>query len=142
MIAILHAIANTPKQIQSTEIESSSWIQDFLQKCSTTLSPIQRASLLENDTVIESYHESATNHVTNQTTRPDINAVTDMHFASFVCVDDRLYELDGRLSNPICHGKTSQDYLLKNSCSIVGKWMDADVDELRFTMLALCEVQS
>lgn len=139
-IAILHALANTPKHIQSTEIESSSWIQCFLQKCSTR-SPTQRASHLENDTTIESYHESATDHVTNQTARPNRDDATDMHFASFVCVDGKLYELDGRLDDPICHGETIQPHLLKDSCGIVGKWMGADVDELRFTMLALCEVQ-
>lgn len=66
----------------------------------------------------------------------------DMHFATFVCVNDELYELDGRLDGPVCHGKTSQLSFLKDACAVVREWMNADLDELRFTMLALAPSSS
>ena len=136
-IAILHAIANTPKHIQASEVTQSSWIQKFLQKCPRNMSSIEKATILEADNTIESYHEAATSDSSNQTNRPDMDENIDMHFATFVCVNGILYELDGRLDGPVCHGRTSQLSFLNDSCAVVREWMNADRDELRFTMLAL-----
>ena len=92
---------------------------------------------LENDQIIESFHENATNDSINQTSRGDRGDDIDMHFASFAHVNGKLYELDGRLDlGPICHGNTTQQDLLKDACGIVKKLMEADPSEMRFTIMA------
>jgi ubiquitin carboxyl-terminal hydrolase L3 len=132
--AILHALANTPKSVQTPEIQQSSWLQSYLNKCIYS-SPAEKAAMLENDTKIETLHEGATTH--GQTNRPELNDTIDMHFVTFACIDERLYELDGRLSGPVCHGNTSEEEFLKDTTGVVSRLMEADPSELRFTMLAL-----
>lgn len=140
MIAILHALSNTPKDVKSTEIASPSWIAKFLEKCTTTMPPTDKATMLENDSVIESFHEAATSDPANQTNRPDMSEQLDLHFVTFICVNGKLYELDGRIDGPVCHGSTSEVDFLKDACGVVREWMEADKDELRFNMMALAPV--
>lgn len=137
-IAILHALANTPKAIQDSSIGSSSWLHSFLHKCPASTSPTEKAEALENDQTIETFHEDATNDSSNQTSRGSKEDNIDLHFVSIVHVNGKLYELDGRVDiGPICHGSTTQQSLLKDACGIVKKMMDADPTELRFTIIAL-----
>ena len=136
-IAVLHGLANTPESIQQASIRQSSWLYSFLQKCPASATPTEKAILLENDTRLEKFHEGATTDSSNQTSRGNKGDKLDMHFASFVHVKGKLYELDGRVEQgPICHGNTTQQDLLKDACNVVKKWMDADPTELRFTILA------
>ena len=110
-IAVLHALANTPSSIQDISIRPSSWLHSFLQKYPASASPIDKANALENDTTIETFHEDATND--GQTSRGNIEDNIDMHFVTFVHVNGKLYELDGRVEQgAICHGKTSQEDLI------------------------------
>ena len=145
-IAILHALANVPTSIQHACIRQPSWLHSFLQNCrpsttSTLSSPNDKASILENDTLIETFHEDATND--GQTSRPNLEDDIDLHFITFVHSKNngKLYELDGRVENgPICHGCTTQQDLLKDACGVVRQLMEADPDEMRFTILALAPV--
>jgi hypothetical protein len=137
LTAILHALFNTPKCIQSSEIEPTSWAEMFLNECPADTLPIDKASILENDNRIECFHDAAAKDPSNQTNRPEIDDKIGIHFATFACVNDKLCDLDGRLDGPICHGSTSIANFLKDACGVVQKWMDADKNEMRFTMLAL-----
>ena len=131
-----HALMNVPKTIQETSIRQSSWLHTFMKKCPTSLSPIDKAILLENDTTIESFHEDATHE--GQTSRPNLDENIDLHFISFVHNNGKLYELDGRVEHgPICHGDTTQENLLKDACHVVKQLMEADPSEMRFTIIAL-----
>jgi len=135
-IAILHALMNVPKTIQETSIRQSSWLHTFMKKCPTSLSPVDKAILLENDTTIETYHEDATHE--GQTSRPNLDENIDLHFITFIHNNGKLYELDGRVEHgPICHGDTTQQSLLKDACNVVKQLMEADPSEVRFTIIAL-----
>lgn len=74
------------------------------------LSAEQRGKLLEGFIEIsESHKESA---LEGQTDANSSNPV-DHHFVTFVNHEGELYELDGRKSFPVNHGKTSADTLLE-----------------------------
>lgn len=134
-IAVLHALANVPKSIQETCIRPSSWLDSFIQNCPASSSPTEKAIYLEHDTTIETYHEDATND--GQTSRGTVDDDIDLHFISFVHVNGKLYELDGRVEQgPVCHGCTTQQDLLKDACGVVQQLMEADPSDMRFTILA------
>lgn len=146
-IAILHALANTPASIRASSVQPSSWLHSFLLKSScptsasnsgsTTPTAADKAAMLESDATIESFHEDATNDTSNQTSRGNKEDSIDLHFVAFVHVGGKLFELDGRVEEgPICHGKTTQESLLKDACEYVKKMMDADPNEMRFTIMA------
>ena len=117
------------------------------------MTPTQKAILLENDPLIEQYHDEASNNDTvNSTPRGNITDVINRHFVTFVHVNGKLYELDGRVDittipgyvmgglckeGPIHHGATSQGELLRDACGILREWMEVDLEEVRFTILAL-----
>lgn len=136
-IAVLHALANCPKQIRDS-IQQSSWLSSFLHKCPASLPPEEKAEILESDTELERMHDHATGALCNATSRGALGEKVDMHFVTFVCVDGKLYELDGRVDEgPICHGETTQDHLLRDTCDVVKRYMEADPSEMRFTLVAL-----
>jgi very-short-patch-repair endonuclease len=93
---------------------------------------------LENDSTVESFHEAAAN---SRIRLFQTNDNIDGHFVTFTCVNDKLYELDGRLEGPICHQRTSRLDFLKDACGVIKEWMEADKDELRFTILALASAE-
>lgn len=55
----------------------------------------------------------------------------------FSHVDGYIYELDGRKSLPINHGKSSPETLLEDAVAVVKEFMVRDPEELRFTIIAL-----
>lgn len=62
----------------------------------------------------------------------------DMHFVCFVHYAGTLYELDGRRKRPVAHGATTADALLRDAAAVIkDKFMAADPDEHRFTIVAL-----
>lgn len=139
--AILHAIANSPIPTIETALQRNSWLQNHFQRSSLTPTPLEKGKLLENDHAIEQYHrDAAKQYASNQTSNQtdDDDEDVDVHYATFVHVNGYLYELDGRVKDgPIRYGKTSQNDLLKDACVVVEEWMKADVDQVRFTILAL-----
>ena len=82
-------------------------------------------------------HDEATSSEANATDRGSSEEEVLTHFIALVCVDNRLYELDGRKAGPIDHGPTTQATLLKDACNVVKKFMAKDPTEMRFTMTAL-----
>lgn len=74
------------------------------------LSPEQRGKLLEGFEEISASHQELA--LEGQT---DANSgePVDHHFVAFVNHQGELYELDGRKSFPVNHGKTSADTLLQ-----------------------------
>ena len=137
-IAVLHALANCPKQVRDVSIQPSTWLSSFLDKCPASIPPGEKAEILEGDVELERMHEHATGALCNATSRGALGDKVDMHFITFVCVDGKLYELDGRVDEgPICYGETAQDRLLRDTCEIIKRFMEADPSEMRFTLVAL-----
>ena len=101
------------------------------------MDPVQKAERLEQDDAIEEMHDAATRSETNATDRGNVNDEVLTHFVALVCVEDRLYELDGRKAGPIDHGPTTQATLLKDAIKVVQTFMARDPNEMRFTMTAM-----
>lgn len=140
-IGILHAIGNLQHSAVleggKDLIKQGSWVDRFYSKCPRTLSPTEKASVLESDKEIETMHDSATSDDANQTGRGNLEDDVNTHFVALVNVDGGLYELDGRKEAPIHHGPTKEASFLKDACCVVDQFMQRDPGELRFTIVAL-----
>jgi ubiquitin carboxyl-terminal hydrolase L3 len=138
-IGLLHALQNIPEAIRI--FAQDSWLLNFAHDTPIPLSPIAKAERLEKDNKIAKMHDDATNSETNATDRGNLEDKILTHFIAFVCVEGKLYELDGRKEGPILHGATSQMTLLKDSCQVIKKFMARDPEEMRFSITALAPKQ-
>jgi len=134
-IGLLHSLLNLPEPLRL--VKENSWLAKFSDKCPIPLDPVAKAEILEEDVSIEKLHDDATSDSTNSTDRGSIDDKILTHFIALVCVDGRLYELDGRKAGPIDHGPTSQATLLGDAIVVVKQFMARDPTEMRFTMTAL-----
>ena len=134
-IGLLHSLLNLPEPLRMFEL--GSWLEKYSKDCPISLDPVQKAERLEQDDAIEEMHDAATRSETNATDRGNVNDEVLTHFVALVCVEDRLYELDGRKAGPIDHGPTTQATLLKDAIKVVQTFMARDPNEMRFTMTAM-----
>ncbi|GFR21403.1 ubiquitin carboxyl-terminal hydrolase isozyme L3, partial [Trichonephila clavata] len=67
---------------------------------------------------------------------PEGDEETNLHFITFVAVDEQLYELDARKNYPINHGSTSMDTLIKDAVAVCKKFMERDPENVNFSILA------
>jgi len=140
-IGILHALGNlSVKDAGDTLIKKGSWLDRFYSGCPRSLSPTEKASILESDKDIETMHDAATADDANQTGRGNLDDAVNTHFVALVNVDGELFELDGRKEAPIHHGSTTS--FLKDACGVVDKFMQRDPGEVRFTIVALAANKS
>ncbi|KAG7372638.1 ubiquitin carboxyl-terminal hydrolase, family 1 [Nitzschia inconspicua] len=139
-IGLLHALLNAPEPLRM--FQSGSWLESFANDCPIPLDPIAKAERLEADSKIAKLHDDATSSEANSTDRGNIDDDVLTHFIALVCVQDRLYELDGRKEGPVDHGPTTQMTLLKDSAAVVQKFIAKDPTEMRFTITALAPKQS
>eukprot|EP01106_Pelomyxa_sp_JSP_P003789 TRINITY_DN15755_c0_g1_i1.p1 TRINITY_DN15755_c0_g1~~TRINITY_DN15755_c0_g1_i1.p1 ORF type:complete len:111 (-),score=40.38 TRINITY_DN15755_c0_g1_i1:143-439(-) len=93
--------------------------------------------MLQSDRELRTIHKSTAQSEQCQTKAPDPEADINLHFVSFVVVNDQLYELDGCKPCPISHGRATKPTLLKDAAKVIGEMMLRDGQELRFSMLAL-----
>jgi ubiquitin carboxyl-terminal hydrolase L3 len=138
-IGLLHALLNAPEPIRI--FRENSWLESFAQDCPIPLDPVTKAQRLEGDSKIAKLHDEATSSEANATDRGNIDDDILTHFIALVCVDNKLYELDGRKEGPIYHGETSQATLLYDSTNVIKKFMAKDPTEMRFTITALAPKQ-
>ena len=135
-IGLLHSLLNLPEPLKMM-IQQDSWLEKFSDSCPAPLDPTAKAEILEADSKIEKMHDAATSDESNATDRGSTKDEILTHFVALVCVNDRLYELDGRKQGPVDHGPTSQATLLKDAIGVVQTFMARDPTEMRFTMTAL-----
>ena len=138
-IGLLHALLNSPEGIRI--ITENSWLAKFIDDCPIPLSPFAKAERLEGDNKIAKLHDDATSSEANATSRGNIEDRVETHFIALVCVQGKLYELDGRKEGPVLHGTTSQGTLLKDACQVIQKFMARDPSETRFAITALAPRQ-
>jgi len=100
------------------------------------MSPGQRAQALEENDDIEEKHQSV---ASDPDAKSDANNEfnDNLHFNCFVCVDNALYELDGRKKRPINHGSSSPATLLQDAIKVVKQFISRDPKEVRWNLTAL-----
>jgi ubiquitin carboxyl-terminal hydrolase L3 len=160
-VGILHSLLNVDRHVWDESVRPGSWLADFRDRTTTTttittslssldgrnmMDATAKAEVLENDPIISTLHEAATNDVANATDRGTIDDDVITHFIALVRTSSnndttaggQLYECDGRKPHAICHGTcpTAAD-LLPRAVDVIQQFMARDPDEVRFTILAL-----
>ncbi|BBN01284.1 ubiquitin carboxyl-terminal hydrolase L3 [Marchantia polymorpha subsp. ruderalis] len=130
-IGLLHAIGNNLSQIELVE---DSFLKKFF-KSTSNMTPDERAEFLETDTELEGAHSAAA--TAGDTAPPDINVSVDLHFVCFVCVHGGLYELDGRKSQPVYHGVSFKDTILKDAVKVIQEFTARNPQSHNFNVIAL-----
>ncbi|XP_077235322.1 ubiquitin carboxyl-terminal hydrolase 3-like [Tasmannia lanceolata] len=130
-IGLLHAIGNISSEIKLLE---GSFLDRFF-KSTANMGPLERAAFLERDRELEAAHSVAA--TAGDTEAPNINTNVDTHFICFACVDGELYELDGGRSQPLSHGPSSPDSLLKDAAMVIQTMIQKNPDSLNFNVIAL-----
>lgn len=129
-IALIHSVANNVDKIQLEDGHLKQFLDD-----TKSLDPEDRGDLLlKAEGIINTHKELA---LEGQTKAPEENERVLYHFVAFVHKDGDLYELDGRKSFPINHGRTSDDTLLEDAAKVCKQYIDRDPEALFFTVVAL-----
>ncbi|CAH2300081.1 ubiquitin carboxyl-terminal hydrolase isozyme L1 [Pelobates cultripes] len=127
-VGLIHAVANNKDKLKFDE---KSALKAFLDE-SASLTPDERAALLEKNADIESVHNSVA-------AEGECRANDDVsfHFVLFTEVDGHLYELDGKMPFPVDHGTTSGASFLKDTAKICKQFIEREKGEVRFSAVAL-----
>ncbi|KAI9494662.1 ubiquitin carboxyl-terminal hydrolase isozyme L3 [Zychaea mexicana] len=129
MMALIHALAN------NKELVGPGLFHDIISKAKH-LTPDERADLLEGNELLASVHKLAGDD--GQTRPPPLEERIDLHFICFVEVDDHLYELDGRKSFPINHGRCTD--LVECSAKVMRKFIERDPGHENYSAIALSKL--
>ncbi|XP_073525760.1 uncharacterized protein [Phyllobates terribilis] len=111
-VGLLHALGNVTSEVRLRE---GSFLDKFY-KTTASMDPLERAAYLEKDEEMEGAHSVAAS--AGDTEASDN---VDTHFICFSCVNDELYELDGRRSRPISHGPSSPETILQDAAKSLRK---------------------
>ncbi|KAI0103790.1 ubiquitin carboxyl-terminal hydrolase, family 1 [Nemania sp. FL0031] len=109
LYAILHAVANGPAR---NHIEPGSHLFRLLEKCAS-LDPTDCATILENDTELESKYKAVA-QMGNTEAPENPEDEVDFHYVCFVksTSKDNLFLLDGDRNGPVDQGLLAEDDLL------------------------------
>lgn len=131
-IGLLHILSNLSADTGGCiSLPADCWTSTFLAATASS-TPEQRAEALEADSSLEAEHAAVVEE--------GQSAVIDdaeCHFAAYLCKDGELYELDGRKSGPINHGKCKDEELLAKAAALARKAMDRDPANTSFALVAL-----
>ncbi|EEH49313.2 uncharacterized protein PADG_05392 [Paracoccidioides brasiliensis Pb18] len=138
LIGLLHAVSNGPAR---DHITPGSDLEKLLRDAEP-LKPGPRADLLYASKALENAHADAAKK--GDTSAPDANTKTDLHFVCFVKGSDgHLWELDGRRKGPLDRGELDEDEdVLSENALKLGAWqflkreIEAEGD-LRFSLVSL-----
>ncbi|KAJ2482923.1 hypothetical protein IWW56_000765 [Coemansia sp. RSA 2131] len=126
-MAVLHALGNTQDRV-----EIGGDLKAYFDK-TKNMAPLERSLELERTAAIAQAHGASA--AEGQTAAPAADAKVDLHYAAFVCVDGRIYELDGGIPGPIDHGPSAD--FLKDAAKIIQKRISALGDPSQLSVLAL-----
>lgn len=137
-VALLHVLGNN-----MATVSPGSLMGKFYSSV-RELSVDEKGFALENDTQICGLHASFSG--LGQTEAPDPSADVDLHFIAFVRgKDGSLYELDGRMNGPICHGVIDDDMqgaFFQATAKAIQDQFIGDSGNLNFTAMALTPAHS
>ncbi|ORY94661.1 hypothetical protein BCR43DRAFT_531793 [Syncephalastrum racemosum] len=129
MMALIHAFANNQALV------GPGLFNDIIEKA-RGMTPDERADLLESNEQLASVHAASAQ--TGQTQAPDLNAKIDLHFICFTEVDHHLYELDGRKTFPINHGKCTD--LVEDAAKVMRQFIANDPGHQNYSAIALTKL--
>eukprot|EP00760_Papus_ankaliazontas_P017092 PhM_4_TR1702/c0_g1_i2/m.34392/K05609/UCHL3, YUH1; ubiquitin carboxyl-terminal hydrolase L3 len=132
-VAILHALANTPRHELGGCIAPDSFASAFLNE-TMEMTPEQRGAYLEESKALCDAHELACQ--SGQTEVPSKDDRLTLHFICYVNCGGVLYELDGRKGCALARGATTDETLLKDACAQVQALMALNPAEQNFTVVA------
>lgn len=130
-VSIIHAVANADDELQLADDSS---LKEFLER-TKDMSPEERGQELEMDETLCCVHDTVAKE--GQTEAPEADQETNLHFITFVAVDEQLYELDAHKKFPINHGSTSMETLMKDSVAACKQFMERDPENVNFSIVAL-----
>eukprot|EP00474_Spongospora_subterranea_P008648 CRZ09106.1 hypothetical protein [Spongospora subterranea] len=130
-VGLLHTVYNN---LAHFKLRTDEFLINFYNRTKNQ-TPSERAVSLSDDETIRITHREAAAQGSSAVPE-DLNNV-DLHFIAFVCVNNRLIELDGRKDRPTDHGATTAENLLYNAVGVVKQFVDRDPGNVNFSMLAI-----
>ncbi|OBT70735.1 hypothetical protein VF21_10269 [Pseudogymnoascus sp. 05NY08] len=134
LMALLHAAGNGSAR---EFVDPDSTLGKLLKEA-TPLAPTERAELLYNSPALEAAHSTSAQQ--GDTAAPPADDVVELHFVTFVVVNGKLWELDGRRKGPICRGEVGdgEDALGEKALEMgPRRFVGREEGELRFSVVAL-----
>ncbi|KFZ13672.1 hypothetical protein V501_03595 [Pseudogymnoascus sp. VKM F-4519 (FW-2642)] len=133
LMALLHAAGNGSAR---EFVDPDSTLGQLL-KDATPLPPTERAELLYNSPSLEALHSASAQQ--GDTAAPAADDIVELHFVTFVVVNGKLWELDGRRKGPICRGEVGDEDVLGEKALEMGprRFVGREEGELRFSVVAL-----
>ena len=132
-LCLLHALLNVQGFLINGGFIEGSFLDKF-QIANMDADSEEMWDYLLNDTEIEKIHQECALEG-----KSSIENATGSHFITFVEKDGLVYELDGRLPQPIWKGEIEGANLGIKVSSIINEYMQMDPEENKFSMLALAQ---
>jgi len=131
-VALVHAVLNNMHRLVCRR---DSFFDKF-HRSTLHLSPDERATCLEQSAELDALHAEFAQE--GQSQAPLENEEIDLHFVTFICQQERLVLLDGRLEQPIVYGSCTEENLLQEATNVIQQeFMAKDPNEVRFNILAV-----
>lgn len=138
-IALLHIVANNRDRLH---VSPKSFLGHFLEKTSD-MNPVQRGAHLENPPIgqpnIDSIHKIAA--LEGDSAVPSLEEEINLHFVALVQRGGQLWELDGRRSGPVSHGKSSKDTFLSDCAQMIQQKYVNKSSSITFSVMAISSVE-
>lgn len=131
--ALLHAVLNVKQYMANSGYSEGSFLDNFV-ICNIDASSEEMSQYLINDTEIEKLHQEIALQG-----KSSIENSVGSHFITFVEVDGKVYELDGRMPGPICKGEVEGINLAVKVSTIINEYMNMDPEEIKFSAIALAQ---
>jgi ubiquitin carboxyl-terminal hydrolase L5 len=105
------------------------------------LDPMNRGYAISNSALIRTTHNSFAQQEPFEFSQTKKSKKGDTyHFVSYIWFNGRIFELDGLMDGPICHGECSEDAWVEGVKPIIGKRMEEfSGNEIRFNLLAIVD---
>lgn len=133
-IGCLHCLCNLVQTKKATAREGS-FLSRYIARCAELGTARERGLAVMEFPDLEAEHKAAA--VRGQSEMAEEGVPVEVHYAAFVEVGGTLYELDGRRTGPISHGKCESAGLLKASAGVMKEIIAANPNENRYSFVAL-----
>eukprot|EP01054_Gregarina_sp_Poly1_P009121 Gregarina_sp_Poly_1__9120@NODE_55_length_17436_cov_154_331798_g47_i0_p10_GENE_NODE_55_length_17436_cov_154_331798_g47_i0NODE_55_length_17436_cov_154_331798_g47_i0_p10_ORF_typecomplete_len229_score41_79Peptidase_C12/PF01088_21/9_5e54Josephin/PF02099_17/0_26_NODE_55_length_17436_cov_154_331798_g47_i01062111307 len=133
-IALLHILMNIRGQRNKFHFDVDGPL-DKLRKGFENMNPTERAKAMERDTALETAHQAVEQKGVTTVSKEEVAE----HYVALIQLGGKLYELDGRLEGPICHGESSEATFVTDAIAVMENMMTFDESTHNYSALAVCE---